>query len=44
MIRYEEAIEDLSKQINILAEGPDKSIYEQTLFENQLYRTRIAEL
>ena len=43
-MNYDEALEDMSKEIERMADGPDQNVYEQTLFENQLFRNRIKEL
>ena len=44
MMNYDEALEDMSKEIERMADAPDQMVYEQTLFENQLFRNRIKEL
>ena len=44
MMNYDDALDDMSKEIERMADAPDQMVYEQTLFENQLFRNRIKEL
>lgn len=44
MGKYEESVEELSREIQELGDRPSKEMWDQLSFEHTLFKTRIQEL